>query len=71
MTTEQDVKAAVRSYISDVYPDGPVPKSAAVVINFGSAGCETLLILPDDSSDARHPGASSPGPARTPLPESV
>jgi hypothetical protein len=71
MTTEQDVKAAVRSYISDVYPDGPVPKSAAVVINFGHVGCETLIIIPDDSFDAQHPDASLPAPVQTLLPKTV
>lgn len=69
MTTEQDVKAAVRNYISDTFPDGPVPKTVAVVINFGPLGCKTLLILPDDSFDAPRPDASVLGPARTPLPK--
>lgn len=59
MMTEAQVKDAVRQYIAEQFPDGPVCRVAAVVLDFGPGyGTETLLVTPITASPV--PGASQP-----------
>lgn len=63
--TAQELKAHVRQYLADNYPDGPACESATVVIDFGNGITPETLVAVVPTSGRRVLDPSRPSPRRT------